>query len=100
MPCTRINADLNGNTLVINANGVTSSTGKNVTFTRDGQNRITQIQDPAGNSLLYSYDSSGNLSTFTALKKDGRISVFSAQETACSLVRTRTATRTASRAGW
>jgi len=57
--------DLNGNTLTLDANGVTSSTGKNVVFVRDSQNRITQIKDPSGNTLSYTYDDNGDLASFT-----------------------------------
>lgn len=57
--------DPNGNSLTINANGVTSSTGKNVAFARDAQNRITKITDPAGNALNYSYSTTGDLASFT-----------------------------------
>jgi RHS repeat-associated protein/uncharacterized repeat protein (TIGR01451 family) len=67
-------SDPNGNTLTINANGITSSSGQNVVFTRDPQGRITQIADPNGNSLTYSYDGSGNLSTF--VDRVGNVTTF------------------------
>src|SRR5204862_6101102 len=35
--------DLNGNTLTVTANGITSSNGLSVPFVRDGQGRITKI---------------------------------------------------------
>ena len=52
-------SDANGNSLTINAGGVISSTGKSITFTRDSSNRITQITDPSGNVLKYSYSGPG-----------------------------------------
>jgi RHS repeat-associated protein len=57
--------DPNGNTLTINANGITSSAGQNVVFTRDGQGRITEIDDPLGNKLIYNYNGAGDLASFT-----------------------------------
>ena len=57
--------DLNGNTLTINASGVVSSAGKSVAFTRDGQGRITQIADPTGAYLTYSYSGAGDLASVT-----------------------------------
>ncbi|HEV8427371.1 MAG TPA: RHS repeat-associated core domain-containing protein [Pyrinomonadaceae bacterium] len=56
--------DANNNTLTINSNGITHSSGKSVTFTRDSLGRITQITDPAGVSMTYSYDARGDLITF------------------------------------
>lgn len=54
--------DLNGNTLTITANGITSSVnGVVVPFVRDGAGRITQIKDLNGNNYTYSYDTNGNL---------------------------------------
>jgi RHS repeat-associated protein len=58
-------ADTNGNTLTFTSNGIISSTGKSVTFQRDGQARITQITDPDGQRLSYGYDAAGDLTTFT-----------------------------------
>ncbi len=57
--------DKNGNGLTIGPNGITSTTGLNVPFVRDAQNRITQITDPAGNVYSYGYDASGNLASVT-----------------------------------
>ena len=57
--------DRSGNGLTITANGITSSTGLNVPFVRDSQNRITQITDPQGNIYSYGYDGNGNLATVT-----------------------------------
>jgi RHS repeat-associated protein len=57
--------DLNGNTLTIGTNGIVSSTGKSVTFTRDGQGRITLITDPMSRTLAYRYDAAGDLVAFT-----------------------------------
>jgi RHS repeat-associated protein len=54
----------NGNTLSIDAAGITHSSGKSVTFARDAQGRITQITDPSGNALTYVYDAAGDLVTF------------------------------------
>ena len=53
--------DRSGNALAITPNGITSTTGLNVPFVRDSQNRITQITDPQGNVYLYGYDTNGNL---------------------------------------
>lgn len=58
--------DPSGNTVTINVNGITSSSGLSVAFQRDAQNRITQIADATGvNVLKYSYNTSGDLATFT-----------------------------------
>lgn len=55
--------DLTGNQLTFSASGITSSAGGlSVGFTRDSQNRITQIVDPNGDIYGYNYDSQGNLS--------------------------------------
>jgi RHS repeat-associated protein len=55
--------DPNGNQLSITPNGITHSSGRAVTFERDGQGQITKITDPEGNSLTYTYDAAGNLIT-------------------------------------
>jgi RHS repeat-associated protein len=58
--------DPSGNTVTINASGITSSNGLSVAFQRDTQNRITQITDATGlNTLKYSYNTTGDLATFT-----------------------------------
>src|SRR6185312_12249758 len=67
--------DPNGNQLTINAAGITSSDGKSVAFTRDTQGRITQIADPAGNVLNYSYSGVGDLTTF--VDRVGNVTTFS-----------------------
>ncbi len=56
--------DQNGNYLMIDANGVTHSSGKSITFTRDPEGRITQITDPSGNAQTYTYDSNSNLVSY------------------------------------
>ncbi len=53
--------DLNGNSLIIDGNGVTHSSGKSIFFTRDTQNRISRIIDPMGNTINYVYDADGDL---------------------------------------
>ncbi|MDV6032260.1 MAG: hypothetical protein F9B45_19665 [Phycisphaera sp. RhM] len=58
-------ADRNGNELVFNDLGVTSSTGVGVLFERDIRGRITGVIDPMGNRVEYEYDSAGNM---TAVK--------------------------------
>jgi RHS repeat-associated protein len=58
--------DLNGNTVTVGPNGITSS-ASNVTipFTRDTAGRITQIIDPRGNAITYGYSSAGDLTSVT-----------------------------------
>jgi RHS repeat-associated protein len=56
--------DTNGNSLTISANGITHSSGKSVTFTRDPQGRITAITDPNGKSNVYTYDADGDLISY------------------------------------
>jgi YD repeat-containing protein len=58
--------DLNGNILTLSASGISSSTGLNVPFVRDGQGRITQITDTAGNVYTYAYNAAGDLVTVQA----------------------------------
>jgi RHS repeat-associated protein len=63
--------DRSQNTLVINSNGVvwtnalTGNSGVGVSFVRDDQGRITQIIDPNGGALNYTYGTNGSLSAFT-----------------------------------
>jgi RHS repeat-associated protein len=62
---TRI-ADANGNALSITPGGIVHSSGKSISFQRDGHGRITAVTDPAGRTLRYAYDSRGNLATVTS----------------------------------
>ncbi len=55
--------DLNGNTLTITANGITSSNGLNLPFVRDAQGRITKITDPLSKEYLYTYNAAGELAS-------------------------------------
>lgn len=55
--------DPNGNSLTVDQNGIHSSSGQSITFTRDSQGRITQITGPGGQALSYSYDAAGNLAS-------------------------------------
>ncbi len=57
--------DRNSNTLTFTDDGITSSTGVEIDFIRDAKGRITQIIDPDGKSLKYSYDANGNLIEFS-----------------------------------
>ncbi len=57
--------DRNGNELSITASGITHSSGRTVTFERDGLGRITRITDPEGESLVYEYDAAGDLVAVT-----------------------------------
>jgi RHS repeat-associated protein len=57
-------SDTNGNTLTVGRDGITHSSGKSISFTRDAAGRITRITDPAGNAMTYSYDAGGDLVDF------------------------------------
>ncbi|MCU7858317.1 MAG: hypothetical protein KZQ86_00480, partial [Candidatus Thiodiazotropha sp. (ex Lucinoma kastoroae)] len=47
--------DPNGHTLSYADTGITHSSGKSVTFTRDASGRIAGVTDPAGNTIAYGY---------------------------------------------
>ncbi|MGB3401136.1 MAG: putative Ig domain-containing protein [Microcoleaceae cyanobacterium] len=57
--------DTNGNTLTYSDEGIVSSTGQEVTFKRDAQNRINAVVDPEGNEIRYNYDANGDLISVT-----------------------------------
>ena len=57
--------DPNGNTLTYSSSGIVHSSGKSVTFSRDGQGRITHITDPNGNAIDYAYNANGDLASVT-----------------------------------
>ncbi len=65
--------DRNGNSLTYSSGGITHSSGKQITFTRDGNNRITEIYDPialatsGSPALTYAYDGNGNLTNVAKL---------------------------------
>lgn len=65
--------DRNGNSVSYGYGGISHSTGKQVTFTRDGNNRITEIYDPiaintsGSPALKYDYDDIGNLTNVARL---------------------------------
>ncbi|QEH67729.1 RHS repeat-associated core domain-containing protein [Cellulosilyticum sp. WCF-2] len=53
--------DKNGNQITVDKNGITNSTGKSITFTRDSEERIISATDLAGNATRYVYDNNGDL---------------------------------------
>lgn len=65
--------DSNGNTITITLNPsqplqvtqVTDPVGRSLTFSYDGSNRITSVTDPIGRTATYTYNSQGTLATFT-----------------------------------
>ena len=71
--------DANGNTLTVNADGITHSSGRSVTFTRDAQGRIAQITDPAGSVMFYTYDANGDLVSFK--DREGNTTTFTYNST-------------------
>jgi len=65
--------DRNGNYLQYGYGGITHSSGRQVTFTRDGSSRITEIYDPiaiassGSPAVKYAYDGIGNLTNVAQL---------------------------------
>lgn len=57
--------DPNGNKITFTKNGITHSDGKNVTFNRDSNGRITSIVSPTGKTVTYTYDANGDLASVT-----------------------------------
>ena len=57
--------DRNGNTLTFTPDAIEHSSGERIALHRDGRGRITEIVDPQGNSLKYSYSAAGDLISFT-----------------------------------
>ncbi|MCP4058394.1 MAG: RHS repeat protein, partial [Pseudoalteromonas sp.] len=57
--------DLNGNRLSITAAGITHSSGKGIEFERDAEGRIERIVDPMNRVNGYTYDTAGDLASFT-----------------------------------
>jgi YD repeat-containing protein len=55
--------DRNDVVLTFTDTGIFSSVGESIQWLRDAQNRITQIIDPAGNSILYQYNDAGDLTS-------------------------------------
>jgi RHS repeat-associated protein len=53
--------DPNGNTITIDPSGIHSSSGPSIGFTRDAEDRITRIADPAGGAVTYTYSAEGDL---------------------------------------
>jgi RHS repeat-associated protein len=62
-----------GNWTELTDDGVLSSTGVGVTFTRDLKGRIRRLELPDGNSVVYSYDASGDLVTVTDANDDATL---------------------------
>jgi len=65
--------DRNNNSLTFDYSGITHSSGKQVTFTRDGFGRITEIYDPIAiassgvPAIKYGYDANGNVTNVARL---------------------------------
>ncbi|MFL9458190.1 hypothetical protein AB0758_45115 [Tolypothrix bouteillei VB521301_2] len=57
--------DTNGNKLTYSDAGITSSTGKQITFERDAQGRIASVKDPMDELIRYEYDAQGDLVSVT-----------------------------------
>jgi RHS repeat-associated protein/uncharacterized repeat protein (TIGR01451 family) len=57
--------DRTGNVTTFTRDGITSSQGPAVTFTRNGDGAITQITGPDGRTVQYGYDAAGDLVSVT-----------------------------------
>lgn len=57
--------DRNNVTLEYRDDGIFSSTGESIEFIRDDLGRITEIIDPSGNSIKYTYSAAGDLIAYT-----------------------------------
>jgi YD repeat-containing protein len=57
--------DRNGNTLIFTEDGITSSSGPGIDFTKDPEGRITEIEGPDDTTVTYTYDGAGDLVTVT-----------------------------------
>lgn len=57
--------DANGQTLTFDRDGITHSNGRKVTYTRDAEDRIVAVTDPAGRTATYAYDGNGDLTVAT-----------------------------------
>ena len=57
--------DPNGETITLSPQGIVSSNGAALQFKRDASNRITQVTDPAGRTVSYSYTAQGDLDSIT-----------------------------------
>ncbi len=57
--------DRNGNKLTVTRNGIESSAGPKLSFTRDSQGRITEVTGPSGQHLHYGYNTAGDLTSYT-----------------------------------
>ncbi len=62
--------DRDHNNLTFTSNGIESSAGAKLTFTRDSQGRITEITGPSEQHLHYGYDAAGNLASYTNANKE------------------------------
>ncbi len=66
-------ADRNGNTLYYGYSGISHTSGRQVSFARDVENRVTEIHDPIGINtsgppvLQYAHDTTGNLTNVARL---------------------------------
>ncbi|GAA6619287.1 putative Ig domain-containing protein [Scytonema sp. NUACC26] len=57
--------DTKGNKLTYSDAGITSSTGKQITFEKDAQGRIAVVKDPMGELISYEYNAQGDLMSVT-----------------------------------
>ncbi|WP_018016108.1 choice-of-anchor A family protein [Teredinibacter turnerae] len=57
-------AEPNGHAITYSDTGIVHSSGKSISFVRDGDGRITQITDPSNNVYEYIYDANGDLVEF------------------------------------
>ena len=57
--------DRTGNVTNFTRNGITSSNGPSVTFTRNADDVITKVTGPDGKSVQYGYDANGDLASVT-----------------------------------
>ncbi len=56
--------DRNGNWIIIDSSGITTSSGRNVAFFYNAQGFLSAITDPSGGTIAYEYDTAGHLVSF------------------------------------
>ena len=57
--------DRNSNQVTFGEDGIIHSSGVSIDFVRDSQGRIMQLVDPAGNAVVYGYNTAGDLASVT-----------------------------------